>query len=291
MFTVRDLFAIVSPQSVFPLKVSELRAQFPVTPEFSVRSIIEKVANQKVVIFVQVRNISLLASSTSFDDLKAKFLATPASGQDIKTLATILDSQQGVGLTLPSQQGVGVTGTARAVAPVPVAVISDSNHQVISDFVMGAAGLLRGSPRRRAATGPFGLLVVGAVLAVNASLTFIVMGILGAIHTLPGSSTPTQPPATTSTAPAQIGDSDGSFPVSGDPGDLTQAIVYGSIPQGWTVESLVESGLVDVTAIPDLLPDNPLLGPGGDASGLPGIGDGTGDGFGDDGDSGFGSIG
>lgn len=271
MVTVKQLVAITTGRSQPPYHVSDLRTRFNIKP-LSLRSVRDGVDSQKVVIFVSIRDVSILEGVRTLDELAAKFRSSAPSRTTLFALLRILNSTgASVKFLAKNWQRAAISGTVASFVGLSTIRIRAENLEELghSLAIVGGGVIVIGAE--------FGQpwLVVGGVGLVGAGGGLLFGDFLSNVLFEPEASTGgvvTIPEVTISddtgkviTAPEVNISPDGVITIGG-------VTIYGDIPSGENPAGLVSSPSVDETTIPSVPPEPPDAGPpdpGGTTPGVP----------------------
>src|SRR5207253_1217881 len=105
-----------------PYRVQELRNIFDVSDghAYSLRNIIDGVQKQKLLFFMQVRDITLLTASATFEELNTSWKSSTPSVATLKQLASIL-ANFGASIVIVStdRKVVGISGHVEGLLTMP----------------------------------------------------------------------------------------------------------------------------------------------------------------------------
>jgi hypothetical protein len=252
MTTLKQALAVATDNVQPPWKASDLARQLKVAgPPFGLRSLINDVTRPRVLVFFEVRPLSILAGISSLDDIRARW-NDPKYRANADTLTWlggwVRSTDASIVYVSKDGQVVGVSGTVGAVVGTKAAQVAPAG-QVQSPFndqvTKGLEDLAQGAAAE--AGGIIALGSSGAGLFFGLGIAYLLAGLFG-------SSPPSPPPDGGSGASA-------GWSLGDPPDNLSQGV-------------LDELLLLDLTVVPDL-PDPGQLPGAGDLGG-----DGSGDGSG-----------
>jgi hypothetical protein len=237
--TIKQLAAISVGSSLPPWHLGQLRRIYNQTP-LSLRSLLTKVGAGDAIFYLNIRDLPILRSVTTLDQLKSAWRSSQPSKATIAGLSELLNSV-GVRIAFVSEdfRTVGVRGPFESISALQ-AVKIDSNETVsgISHVAEGSAAAAAGGSAFLIAAGAeeITFLVVGTaafgVIALGAGLVLIGIG----VYEIVDADTTPQPPDIDAGAPSQ----------------------YGSPPAGVDPSNPPDAG-IDVNG----LPDQPIIEPPG----------------------------
>jgi hypothetical protein len=251
MLTGKQLMMSTTRRREPPYRFQELRNIFdiPSTRPMSIRAIINGVQKQKLLFFVQVRDISILKSSNKLDELKASWDSSTPSRETLKQLSRML-AALGASIVFISKdrKTVGISGHVEGLITMPAMRLTIENLQQGRDAAtalgeFGGALVAIGSA---AALNPFtagaapALLMAGGGLLLASGVSFMTIA-----------ATEGDEPLVSVTTSGQLLESDANIP---------EVVEYGAVPDG-----VAGPNLVDDPPISFELPEGPPDAPPPDA--------------------------
>jgi hypothetical protein len=254
MLTAKQLLIITSNRSTAPWRMKDLRNIFAATP-LSLRSLLDGVGGQQLVLFLEIRDISILTGANTFDDFLTKWKSSAPTKATLAQLAQIL-ATTGASLILSahSWRSVGIKGPVTSLVGVPTIKINRetfdgakdiANSLVAAGTVLGGLGVVTADPA---------LAIVGADIALTGA---IIQGTVGVIeHILD------QPDATVPSG----GDipSGGTIPTvvivgQPEPGAIKfpDVTIVGTLPVGMSDADVTDAQPVNPDDVPDPPPPEP----------------------------------
>jgi hypothetical protein len=243
MLTGRQLMTMTTLRREPPYRFQELRNIFdiPSPRPLSIRAIINGVQSQKLLFFVQVRDISILKSSTTLDELKASWNSSAPTQETLKQLARFLQTFGAfIVFVSTDKKIVGITGHVEPLMTMPVMRLTIKTFQqgrdaasaevAVGGALIGIAGIPGAAP-----AAPI-LLAVGAGLLLGAAIGYIYI-----IATEDD-----EPPVPVAASGQQPVD-----PASG--AIIPDVVMYGTQPDGSAGPSLVDDPPISFE-IPDVPP-------------------------------------
>jgi hypothetical protein len=248
MLTGKRLMLTTTRRAAPPYRFQELRNIFdiPSGRPFSIRAIINGVQKQKLLFFVDVRDISILKSSVTLDELKASWDSSTPALETLKQLAAML-ATFGASIVFLSKDRriVGISGHVEALTKMPamrltIQTLQQGRDVATAEGLTGAA-LIALAPE----TGPAApyVVAVGAGLLLGAAGAFIF------IYMTEGDAAPV-PVATSGLQPVD--------PASG--AAIPDVVMYGTQPNGSPGPTLVDDPPISFElpeGPPDGSPDAP----------------------------------
>jgi hypothetical protein len=242
--------------------MTNLRNIFRERP-LSLRPLLNGVGGQNLALFMEIRDISILAGASTFDDFLTKWKSSFPTKATLTQLAHILGTNGASLILSPKTWGsVGIKGPVTALVAVPTIRINRQNFEGAKDVasalenagtVLGGFGVFTADPA---------LAIIGLDIALTGA---ILQGIVGVVETILD-----QPDAT---IPAG-GDipSGGTIPTVVTPGQPDPSTVeipaftrVGTLPNGLSDVDVMNDQSVDPSQIPDAppggdVPDPPVDG-------------------------------
>lgn len=184
MLTGKELMMTTTRRREPPYRFQELRNIFdvPSTTQLSIRAIVNGVQRQKLLFFVQVRDISILKSSTTLAELKASWDSSSPTQETLKQLSQML-AAFGASIVFVSRDKriVGISGHVEALIKMPAMRLTIETIQQGRDAASaaGAAGGallgLSGAAASNPITAGFApyLAVAGAGLLLGAAVGYM----------------------------------------------------------------------------------------------------------------------
>ncbi len=277
MLTLNQALAIKTAQLKPPWRASQLAASGSAGP-ISLRSLINMVGNRRVLIFVQVRDLSILAHYTTASELSNAWPSLIPNTSDfqasLKVISEILPAGSSIVYISTDGQTVGISGTFNALSGV---VGVGLTQQQIDQRTKGLEDIAEALGAEAAAEGFLAAAMIAGASGVPELMVLIVAGVafigaglllgvgIGALAAFCGGVT-----TTATVSGAQNGSQDapvvGSIPSLGPPESATEAIN----------ELLLQLAYSQMTDIPDPgeLPGAGDLIPGAPAELEEGPGDG-----------------
>jgi hypothetical protein len=171
--TIRQLFALSTGNKTGPLRLSTLRSAYKITGSMSLRSLFSKVEAGEIVLWVSIRDISLLTSAVNPSELASQWnTATPSKA----TLLALFQLLSSVGASIVYLSGdwrtVGIRGNMGSLtALASLRVVYQTNAEGASQggittqgtpegawgFILTGAGAVAG-----------GVIAAGSALSVPA---------------------------------------------------------------------------------------------------------------------------
>lgn len=231
MLTLKQVLIIATRRSAPPWHAGELRSILKVSGPLSLRSAISSVEEQKMVLFVQIRDLSLLKSVTTLAELRAAWRSSHPGKDTVNRLSQEL-AKSGVTVNFISTDGqtVGLAGKTNALAGIATAAITSPAALSGASDALKGAGILVGAIAALAGGPPTEAVYWIAVAGGTVGTLLTAVGIAEVINATSGQPVP---PAVDITLPSGQG----------------SANVYGSVPPGPTVVTNlgdVESWVTDL---------------------------------------------
>jgi hypothetical protein len=124
MLTLRQTLTIATRRSAPPWHAGELLTILKLQGTFSLKSAINKVQAQKVVLFVQIRDSSILESVSTLAELNAIWKSSHPGQNTVSLLSKILaPSGAFIGAISSDGQTVGIAGTTLSLVGVPIKLL------------------------------------------------------------------------------------------------------------------------------------------------------------------------
>jgi hypothetical protein len=147
MLSARQVLALVSRQSQPPLKLSTLLPLLDVNT-LSLRSLTATVSGQRALFLVQVRDVSVLKTVGSLDELKQKWPTLPGSRSALEQLSKIVTAVGG-SITFVDKhayKSVIINGPAESLASIPTTAMDQVDNIAghFADAFIAAGGVLIG---------------------------------------------------------------------------------------------------------------------------------------------------
>jgi hypothetical protein len=251
MLTVKQAIAVTTLNTVPPLSVRDLGTAFNLK-SFSLRALIDAITRRQLVIFSQVRDLSLLQSAHSLEELRAAWKSSAPSRTTLIQLSQTLSTAGGsIGFLSHDRQSVAIRGTTGSLIKVPTVRITSENYNSVSAEAT-AIGLTGGALLSVGLTvGNFPIAAAGLSFIGIAAFGFFELGVIEAAADNPGEIVTTIPEVT----------------VEGQP-TIPEVTVVGQPPPGVDPANVVNVPPVEISDLPEEPPpeepppDEPP--PGGD---------------------------
>lgn len=274
MTTLKQALAILLGQLEPPWSTHSLRTLLN-SKSVSLRSVIKAVESQKILMFLEIRPISLLIGTSTVAELVGKWSSGIATQDTLNGLASIFQPL-GISIVYVSKdsQTIGILGTNGSLLELQGINLNDptssppaQNQSGIPNLAQGAAAEGAGFAALAAAAGATG--AIEAVFVIAGFLGFIAAGLflgVAIVQLIAGEGSSPQPP--TVTAPPQGDGDDFDFSLAETilglvPDDLSEDVIF----------SFFEDVFGEGAPEPGQLPGAGDLAPGGDDSGGGGFGD------------------
>jgi hypothetical protein len=262
MVTVKQVVAIAAGRAAPPYHANGLRTRFHAKP-LSLRSVMNGVGSQNIVVMVSIREVSILQGVKTFDELRAKWRSSAPTRANLLTVLQAVNAAGGSVKSLSrTWQTVALSGNVSSFGGLSTirlasADLADLGHSLgIVGGSMIAIGAIPepGSP----------ILVIGgaAVAGAGAGLLFgnFVGELIFGSEPAPGGE-PSIPEVTVSPDTGQV-----VTPHSVDPGPdgqftIPEVTIYGTLPSGEPPGVIFASPVIDEITIPSEPPAPPDSGP------------------------------
>jgi hypothetical protein len=238
MLTVKQLLAVTTRRSVPPWHARDLREVFKNSPgsSISIRSVINGIQEQKLILFIEIRDLSLMKSAKSLKELQAIWKDATPTLVTLKELADLLGSVGGSIKFLSADRLLaGISGQIEALGKLPTARLTTENYDGIRDVAdsleKGGAILCAIALFPEPASPVLFEIGVG-IGSVGVGITFG----LGLIEMLSG---PT--PVQTSGGPIE-----GTGEVV-----IPEVTIYGTVPSGLDPGNIIDMPAFDLSDLPD----------------------------------------
>jgi hypothetical protein len=268
MMTVKQLVAITTERAVPPYHANGLRTRFHAKP-LSLRSVINGVGAQNIIVMVSIRDVSILQGLKTFDELRARW---GSSAPTRANLLTVLEAVNAAGGSVKSLsrtwQTVALSGNVSSFGGLSTirlasADLADLGHSLgIIGGSMIAIGAIPepGSP----------LLVIGGAAVAGAGAGLLFGNFLGELIFGSESAPVGEPNIPEVTVSPDTGQVVTPHPV--DPGSdghftIPEVTIYGTLPSGEPPSVIIASPVIIETTIPSeppVPPDGEPEGGGGE---------------------------
>jgi hypothetical protein len=238
MLTMKQLLAVTTRRFVPPWHALDLRKAFKNTPgsSISIRSVINGIQEQRFVLFVEVRNLSLLKSSKSLEELQTSWKSSTPTLVTLEELSQLLGSVGGsIKFLAPNRLIAGISGQIEAFGNIPTARLTTQNYDGVRDT---ATALIEGGAVLMAiavAPEPFSPEIFAIGFAMASTGVAITLGL--GIGELLADLTPAQ----TSGGPIE-----GTGAI-----EIPEVSIYGTVPSGVDPGNIINMPTFDLSDLPD----------------------------------------
>jgi len=233
MLTAKQALKLVTHSVTPPWRISELQSAFKGSSPFSLKLALEGLDQQTCVLFVGVRDASLVKSSATFAELQAKWNSSTPSRNTLVSLQNFLENQ-GASLNWLSSDWK----TAAIVSPV--SGLSDIRVSVLDPTSWGQATNQAGQM-----VGLIGKIMGSNELTWWGAATQLLSTLVDEVlNNNLGS------PTSGDTGSSAGGDTGGGSGSGGDVLQIPEVTIYGQVPQGVDPSTILNVGTFTISAGP-----------------------------------------